>query len=154
MAFPFSRALPILRGVSELSGVDLHDVEGEELATWVAERDEQWSYVGFDNAMRRLKSEGYLSCYFDHSTTDAPGSTVHMIRLLHPGREVAENWPSSGKLDPATVSAAITAALDAAADDEQLPEDERGALRKIGEGAANTVLQTAITAAMARLGIG
>lgn len=152
MAFPFARALPILRGISELAGPNLREVDGRDLAVWLAERGEDWDVPGFKNAFFALRDADLVKCHFT-SHYDAVGACVTMIRLGTSGRQAVEGWPSAGAIDAEALAGAIVSALHAKADDPALSDDARNALRKLADTAMNAAVNASVAAGMRAAGV-
>lgn len=144
MPTPFARALPVLRGIDELSSFG-GEASFQALWDWLASRGEIWGDEELAVAMDTLQHDGYV----DGTSHDSGWITVGLDSR---GRQVVGGWPADGALDPSTLVAAITAALDAAADDPNVPEEQRGMLRRVGEGALTTAVTTAVATAFAAVG--
>lgn len=152
MPFPFARALPILRGISELSGADLQRVDGVALVAWLAERGEEWSEVGINNAVRALTDARLIDCSFA-PPGEATGSTVRRIKLDARGRQLVEGWPSTGSIDAQALASAIVTALAAQAEEPDAPEEIKSLGKRLGEGAVSAAINGAVAYGMKQAGI-
>ena len=153
MAFPFSDALPYLRGIDELDENDPHGVDGAALVAWLSSRAIEVTETVFFDRMKTLKNDGFVTYQSKFPDETQVGSSAFGIKLDTLGRNAVAGWPSAGTIDRETLTNAVLAALSAEAENPDTPEEVKGFLRKLGEGAATTVLTTALTAGMAAAGL-
>jgi hypothetical protein len=127
-----NRDLPVLRAAVDIFESDDDDnIETGEIAR----------RTGFDEetvqrALRVLHKHPYLD---DSGISDANGRVVFAGEPTGDGLRAAENWPS-----PQGIVDRLVAALEAAAEDESRPQEERSLLKKtaltIGGAAYQVVL--------------
>lgn len=151
MAFPFARAVPMLRGLSELTTLAQPSANGAHLMAWLATHSDAMSLVEFTNAVRLLAEDEFVVADFDPDDGDEPGANIE-IALGRRGRQLVDGWPSSGSVDAEALASAIITALDAQGAEHDAPDELKSLAKRLAEGALSTAFSTAVAAGMTTAG--
>jgi hypothetical protein len=140
----FDDLRPYLVAISALSGPEYQPVHGTDLFAAVNEHEENISAAMFSNKLAVLRRGSLISLHVRGGGRE-PWSFVR-IGLTTAGRQEVERWPSGAGLSATDFDALLTV-FAACAEDESLPEEERGkvnaavsALKSLGTGVGVAVL--------------
>jgi hypothetical protein len=139
----FDDLRPYLAAISDLSGPSYVVISGPELLAALRESGEV-PEAEFMGRLRVLKQGGMID--YNKRPPLGNAASYYRVQLTTQGRQQVERWPTSASMSAADFQA-LLAAFAERAEDETLPDDERGkiraameTLRALGTGVGVSVL--------------
>jgi hypothetical protein len=143
----------VLLAISNLSGDQYRDVEGDELVAELRRQGHEPDPIAVRNLMDRLSDDGYVT--FSAAFGIGP-KALSLIRLADRGRQEVEGWPKPGAISAADVKALIRA-FEEHSKDPDVPETERrktDAIASAGRDLGVDVVGNVIASWLRSIGIG